>query len=89
MGQNEADVDINTENSESSSGSNDTMQNYLSSIVQFFTFRESHKLCFSSDLGNDGQRTTVCFKWLLLHLDRVFQPILIKFGLGANIKKKK
>ena len=66
--------ETDTKNTFRYSGSNETMQNVLGSIVFFwrifeifFTFRESRKfelLCFSSNLGetcyggNIGQRTT-------------------------------
>ena len=60
-GPNGADVDIYTKNSLDNSGSNETLQNALASIVQlwrifeiFFMFQEFQKfelLCFSSKLG--------------------------------------
>ena len=67
-GPNEADVDIYTKNSLDNSGSNETLQNALASIVQlwrifeiFFMFQEFQKFelwCFSSDLGE------ICYRGL-------------------------
>ena len=55
------DVDINTENSLDNSGSNETMQKVLASIVWVWRnfqknfggpkFQKFENLCFSSDLG--------------------------------------